>query len=142
MQKFLTIKINSAASLHIRVIQILFIGIFLSTMSFSSKADGFLSLLPDIPLPPGFHEISESQVEFDSPTGRILQSTASGQGSFDDVSIFYSETLPQLGWQKENNASFIRESERLQINNSTNEATNENINSKITILFEISPVNP
>ena len=61
----------------------------------------FLSALEDIPLPKGMSETVNS-VEFHSPYGRIVESTARGIATELDVQSFYSQSMPALGWQQIN----------------------------------------
>ena len=64
--------------------------------------DAYLSLAPDIPLAPGLSEFDRGQLVFDKPEGRIVRIEAervSVQGANGAVPNFYSETLPNLGWQ-------------------------------------------
>ena len=66
----------------------------------AAAANGtFLSELEDLPLPPGMAE-APGGVLFDSPSGRIVEATAQGEMSADQVLAFYAQTLPELGWQK------------------------------------------
>ena len=59
-------------------------------------------------------------VVFDKPDGRIIERYASGPLTADSVYAFYSETLPQLGWQarpdkRAKHLVFEREGESLDI---------------------------
>lgn len=74
----------------------------------------FLSELEDLPLPPGLTEMPGGML-FDSPTGRIVEATAQGEIGADRVLSFYTQTLPELGWQKVGQASFRRDNELLKI---------------------------
>lgn len=78
---------------------------------------GFFHAVEDLPLMPGMTEVTEESVVFDQPDGRVVQVGArAGSGvTGAQVAAFYSETLPQLGWQAEGNAGFVREKERLTI---------------------------
>ena len=78
---------------------------------------GFFHAVEDLPLMPGMTEVTEESVVFDQPDGRVVQVGArAGNGvTGGQVAAFYSETLPQLGWQAEGTAGFVREKERLTI---------------------------
>jgi len=52
---------------------------------------------------------------FDSPGGRIIEATATGDLSAGEIKAFYAETLPQLGWQATGDMQFKRDGERLHI---------------------------
>jgi hypothetical protein len=66
---------------------------------------------------PGMTESADEAVVFDQPGGRIVEVTGTvalgTPGSA--VTAFYDQTLPQLGWQKEGEAAYVREQERLTI---------------------------
>jgi hypothetical protein len=76
-------------------------------------ADGFLSVIEDLPLAPGLAEIPGEAVVFDSPAGRIVETMARGEATAVSVAAFYRETLPQLGWQAVGETAFRREGEHL-----------------------------
>ncbi len=67
--------------------------------SFASVAQtvDFLTSMEDIPLPDGVVETS-SGVAFQSPWGRVIQTSAGGQATLEDVQAFYDAALPELGW--------------------------------------------
>lgn len=74
----------------------------------------FLSEMEDLPLPDGLVEAAGGML-FDSPTGRILEATASGNLSAEQIGTFYAQTLPELGWQKLGSTSYRRDNEMLKI---------------------------
>ncbi|MDA0674781.1 MAG: hypothetical protein O3A88_00160 [Proteobacteria bacterium] len=80
----------------------------------ATAAEGFLSVIEDIPLAPGLTEAVGEAVMFDSPGGRIVEALAEGRVGRDAVTRFYSETLPQLGWQRVG-TGFRREGEELSL---------------------------
>ncbi|PKU23351.1 hypothetical protein [Telmatospirillum siberiense] len=89
--------------------------LFLSAITGSAAAEGaFLSEMEDLPLPDGLTEAPGGML-FDSPTGRILEATATGTVSPDQVRAFYAQTLPELGWQKLGPSSYRRDNELLKI---------------------------
>jgi hypothetical protein len=75
----------------------------------------FLSAIEDVPLPPGLTEAAAGGMVFDSPSGRIVEAAATGSVGADQVSKFYAETLPQLGWQETGRLTFKRDTETLRI---------------------------
>ncbi len=100
----------------------------------SDQTSDFLSVLPDIPLPIQVTETLDSQMDFDSANGRIIQVAASGPVSMKEIIKFYQNTLPQLGWVVKSDQIFLRENEQLKLSFSS-----EN---NLTILqFELSPHN-
>jgi len=78
-------------------------------------ADRFVRGIEDLPLMPGLAEAPDAGVVFDTPSGRIVQTEATGQVSRDQVLVFYAETLPQLGWRLLAADLFRREDEVLKI---------------------------
>lgn len=77
----------------------------------------FSSVLPDMPLPAAFTELSDSVTIFDKPEGRLLDFVAvtNDQSACHDALSFYQRTLPHLGW-KALDDSYTREGERLRVN--------------------------
>lgn len=108
----------------------LFCGLFLIAQS---QAGDFLSVLPDVPLPANVIEIADSQIDFDSPDGRIIQVSAQGAMTKKAILDFYEETMPELGWEAISSNEFLREKERLTLEFSSQ-------NQHIFIQFELSPV--
>lgn len=81
----------------------------------ASLAEGaFLTELEDLPLAPGLAETPGGML-FDSPTGRIVEATARGDATAEQVISFYAQTLPELGWQKVGPSSYRRDNEVLKI---------------------------
>jgi hypothetical protein len=81
----------------------------------AARADEFLSGYEDLPLPPGLAEDVGAGLAFDSPSGRIVEAYAFGPGKPADILKFYSATLPQLGWTRQSDTQYRRESEVLRI---------------------------
>ena len=117
----------------IRCVRVLSLNLlFAIALSISAQADDFLSVLPDVPLPSKMSELVDSQMDFDSAAGRIIQVAASGNASQSSVKEFYRVTLPQLGWMPKSNEIYSRELEQLKLSFSA-EGT-------LTIVqFELSP---
>ena len=74
----------------------------------------FVEGFEDLPLAPGLVNHPEAGTGFDKPTGRIVVAYASGNTSRSAIEQFYSATLPQLGWTRQEGA-YLREGERLTI---------------------------
>jgi hypothetical protein len=86
------------------------------------KAAGYLDAVEDMPLMEGLVETGDGGIVFDKPNGRIVRSIAEGHVSTTNVRHFYTDTLPQLGWQRKKKLELIddllvfeRETERLEI---------------------------
>ena len=81
------------------------------------EATSFFTSIQDMPLMPGLVELPDQTVIFDKPEGRIIESVASLESvSPEAIKAYYESTLPQLGWQRIADGSFVRKDERLQLN--------------------------
>ncbi len=78
-------------------------------------AADFFELLEDVPVMPGLQPVEDAGIEFDTPSGRIVEAYAIGATSRRAVRDFYRRTLPQLGWQAGAGDAFLREDESLSI---------------------------
>ena len=86
----------------------------------SSKVSAeFIKGSLDIPVAKGLEIISDEEVEFDSSSGSFASSTYQSKNSIDSIKKFYSETLPQMGWDltefSNHSAIFKRENQVLKI---------------------------
>ena len=80
-------------------------------------ATDFLRAIEDVPLPAGLTEEAEPVV-FESDQGRVVQTVAAGNIRTAEISAFYTDSLPALGWKpiaSDDALSFERENERLNI---------------------------
>ena len=73
----------------------------------------YSTVIEDLPLMSGMIEKTDEAVIFDKPAGRIVETNVETNASIGEVSQFYSETLPSLGWARTNVGSFIRGDETL-----------------------------
>lgn len=94
-----------------------FLLLLISTPAFSSS---FIEGLDDIPLMDGMRQINSSAVSFGNGESRFDEVyIGSDTVSFAQVTAFYKNTLPQLGWNfvsnKENALHFERDMEILDI---------------------------
>ena len=94
---------------------VLIVGIAATVTAPAGAADGFLSLVEDLPLAPGLSEDADAGVSFDNAGGRIVEAYAHGQLAKDQVLDFYKETLPQLGWTLKSATEYGRGGERLRL---------------------------
>jgi len=74
----------------------------------------YLAEFEDLPLAPGLTEQPGGML-FESPTGRIVDATASGDATSAQVQGFYQQALPQLGWEALPDGAFRRDNEILRI---------------------------
>ena len=75
----------------------------------------FLSVMEEMPLMPGLVEVTDAAVSFDGPSGRIVEAFVAGGVQADAVRAFYAATLPQLGWARQTNGEYRRDSEILRL---------------------------
>lgn len=102
----------------------------------ATAADGFVSVIEDLPLMEGLAENENAAVTFDSAGGRIAEAEARGNADPADVRRFYADVLPQLGWQAVSDGLYTRERERLKL---VIEADGDG---GTVIGFSVSPVSP
>ena len=86
----------------------------------SSKVSAeFIKGSLDIPVAKGLEIISDEEVEFDSASGSFASSTYQSKNSIESIKKFYTETLPQMGWNltefSNHSAIFKRENQVLKI---------------------------
>jgi hypothetical protein len=85
----------------------------------ATAAEGFISIIDDLPLMTGLVEVKGSALVFSTPQGRIaevsVKSTSGEAARPKNVVAFYALTLPQLGWKAAGASSWVREGERLRL---------------------------
>ena len=85
----------------------------------ATAAEGFLSVIDDLPLMAGLVEVKGSALVFSTPQGRIAEVSATGTSGDaaqpKNVVAFYARTLPQLGWKATGASNWVREGERLRL---------------------------
>ncbi len=91
--------------------------VFVTVFAFQVKAaeSAFLSVLDDVPLMAGLTEATDETVYFDTPGGRIVEAYAVGDVSKDSILIYYKDSLPSLGWQRNAHGTYLREGESLSV---------------------------
>lgn len=93
--------------------------ISLTMWSISSRA-AFVEGLEDIPLPEGLSQVENGNLNFGNEEIRLIEAYLTSPNLlFRQVSAFYEETLPQMGWQikkqRKGKILFEREGETLEI---------------------------
>ena len=88
-----------------------------NVLSANSEASSeFFETLPDVPKMYGMMEREDLTFIFDKPEGRITETLAHLDNlSSDQIRSYYSDTLPQLGWRKNAQDEFIRDTEKLSL---------------------------
>lgn len=80
----------------------------------TGKAPVFFEALYDVPVMPGLEEIKEQAMLFDKPDGRIASVMAASKSlNPSDITRFYDDSLPQLGWKKTAQNQYVRGGDRL-----------------------------
>ena len=120
-----------------------------------AATDSYIAGFEGLPLMPGLTEKTEDRVIFDTPAGRIVEATtwgAVGTVSAQTVRAFYANTLPQLGWHREDaqgnvqknakaeHMSFKREGERLLIEFPPEQSTDTAKQAGFVVRFTIRPI--
>ena len=81
--------------------------------TFCVSAAEFAEGMEDIPIMQGLVQIQNNNVSFGNEETRFIEIYVSGKGvKFDEVSSFYKNTLPQLGWKFKNNKGGVLHFER------------------------------
>lgn len=96
-------------------------------------SERFVEGVEDLPLMPGLANVEAAGLAFDTVEGRIVVAFASGRVTREAVLAFYADTLPQLGWKREQELRFRRDSENLTLEFSRG-------SSGLTVRFSLSPV--
>ena len=105
----------------------------LAVVGLARAADAvFVGGFEDLPLMPGLVEDPEQGMNFDTPSGRIIEAVATGAVAEADVMAFYAATLPELGWEQTGEGLFLREDEMLRLEISAQ-------GNKIAVRFALSP---
>ena len=74
----------------------------------------FFEALYDVPVMPGLEEVKDQAMLFDKPDGRIASVVAASKTlNASDITRFYDESLPQLGWKKMSQNQYVRGKDRL-----------------------------
>ena len=89
----------------------------LSAQVQAGQIERYFVVAPGIPVAEGLLEDATHRMVFDSPSGRIVETAASGSVDWAVIEKFYLATLPELGWvlsQRDHRAlSFQRDREQL-----------------------------
>ncbi len=104
-----------------------------TTVPAQSTQAQFVSVIEDLPLMPGLAEDMDAAMTFDSAAGRIVEARAIGAIGADLVEAFYSEALPQLGWEKQTDGGYVRGDERLGLE------IISTIGSMVSVSFRVKP---
>ncbi len=98
-----------AAALALLLIPVLAVG------AVGGEPARFVAGLEDMPLMPGLSALQDAGLVFDTPRGRIVQVFATGPVTGAAILAFYTETLPQLGWRRAQEGSWLRDGEALRL---------------------------
>ena len=99
----------------IRLLVIIF-SLHISSMNISVMADGFIAGFNDIPAMDGLIVADAPNIEFDSAEGRFVEVQATSLSiNKDQISNFYRQALPPLGWERSTDNIYIRDGEKFTI---------------------------
>lgn len=118
------------------------IAVLMTAFLFTSTvavAQGFSSAIEDLPIMDGMSEKTDKIVVFDTPEGRIVETTL--ETSLGNIQVFnyYRQTLQQLGWTSigGSDKAFQRENEMMTIDMYENPETGT-----YYVTFKIAPHAP
>ena len=95
---------------------LIFLSVFCARHATASDSPRFFNSIPDVPVMSGIEELSEHTFMFDKPAGRIVETVAIIKGTTpEEINDYYIGVLPQFGWKKVGEYTFVRKQERLQI---------------------------
>jgi len=80
-------------------------------------AGNFSAAVDDLPIMQGMTEIPNKIVVFDTPAGRIVETTMETQVQTRQILTYYNQALTSLGWKAQNRSlrGYIRKNEVLMI---------------------------
>ena len=105
-------------------------------------AEGFSTVIEDLPIMDGMTERTDLTLVFDTPEGRIVETTLETAAGVETVLSYYRRTLTQLGWQPVGTSErlYIREKETLSLDVRKNPAAEAyGAGNAVTVSFKISP---
>lgn len=105
----------------------------------AAKAEGFSSAIEDLPIMDGMSEKTDKIVVFDTPEGRIVETTLETSLGNIQVFTYYRQTLQQLGWTSigGSDRAYQRENEMMVIDMYENPETGT-----YYVTFKIAPHAP
>lgn len=80
----------------------------------AARAEGAIGWVGDLPVPASALIETSGAVNFDSPSGRVIQFTFLSDMSAEEVTSFYRTSLAELGWQA-TDSGFVRGDEHMII---------------------------
>lgn len=80
----------------------------------AARAGGAIGWVGDLPVPASALIETSGAVNFDSPSGRVIQFTFLSDMSAEEVTSFYRTSLAELGWQA-TDSGFVRGDEHMII---------------------------
>lgn len=111
-------------------------------MTSPAVAEGFSIVVEDLPIMDGMTEREDLTVVFDTPEGRIVETTMETAAGVETVLSYYRRTLTQLGWHPVGTSerAYIRENEMLSIDAKKNLAAEAyGAANAVIVSFKISP---
>jgi len=105
-------------------------------------AEGFSTVIEDLPIMDGMTEREDLVIVFDTPEGRIVETTLETAVGPEQVLSYYRRTLTQLGWQPLGTSEkmYLREKESLSIDVQKNlDAEAYGAANSYIVTFKIAP---
>lgn len=107
-----------------------------------ARAAGFSAVIEDLPIMDGMAEREDLVVVFDTPEGRIVETTLETSAGPQQVLTYYRRTLAQLGWRPVGTSEkrYVREKEALSISVQRNpEVEAYGVANAYLVTFKITP---
>jgi len=100
---------------NVRINIIFFLFLLIKSTCIQVSASEFVYGLEEIPVYKEMEYVDESNVLFDKINGRFVSSEIIGDYNIQEIKLYYSSVLPNLGWYKINESLFERGEEYLEI---------------------------
>ena len=96
---------------------------YYSVIDSKNNKTNFVDGIEDLPLHHKMTVKKNSLVMFDTNQGNFVEVEIKGKSSIENISKFYNEVLPNLGWDSENNTKFVRGKDSLELQYSSENQT-------------------
>ena len=97
--------------------------LFFSGVDSKNSKTNFVDGIEGLPLHHKMTVEKNSLVMFDTNQGNFVEVEIKGKSSIGNISNFYNEILPNLGWKSENNTKFVRGKDSLELQYSSENQT-------------------
>ena len=89
--------------------------VFSFNISFAKENLTFVEGIIDLPVFKNMNNLNENLLIFDTNQGRLIKAEIKGKEELSEAKSFYEEILPNLGWVRQNEDTYIRGKELMLI---------------------------